>query len=899
VKLLIVDDRAMNLNVLRVQMESRGHSVVEAGNGAEALEVLERESVDGVIADVLMPVMDGYRFCLEVRRRPHLATLPIVVYSGTYISEADRKLALTAGADAFLRKPAPADAILEALRSASGRHPPASEPLPTELEAPVLRQYNAVLVRKLESKSAELEEANERLSQAEARLAGMLESALDAIVAIDQSHRVVLFNAAAERMFGTTREKVMGQRLDAFIPERFRATHDAQIDQFGRTPMQSRPVHSRQVWALHGDGHEFPIDASISQLETPQGHVYTVFVRDVTERLRAQSSLDRLNRGLSVLSGINSLIVRATDRDDLLRNACRIAVEAGWFLQAWIGVLPPDSDRLRVAAGWGTAGEGDARLQAWLAMAPPSTLAVLADAARGADSRIFGAGDATACELHGVFGADGGAVAALPLAMEDDARGVLVLHAGPGVGFDAEECKLLRELAGDISYALDHLQKTRQLDRMANLHPVSGLPNRRRFVDGIERVLREGADAVGPLAVVLLDLERFRHVNETHGRGGGDGLLRDVAARLQAAEPSAAHIGVDVFAIKLRDWRDVGEVARHLEEIARTSFGAPFVLGSDEVRIGCRFGVAVHPGDGADGETLLHNAEAALRRAKATTQSCVFYAPELNARAGAALALESRLRRAVERQEFVLHYQPKIAFSDRRVRGVEALIRWQDPERGLIPPNAFIPILEESGLIAEVGQWALGQAIADQRAWREAGLASPRVAVNVSPLQLHRADFADRVLGLLAANPEALLELEITESLIMDQVERNVGLLRTLREAGVDVAIDDFGTGYCSLAYIAKLPVNSLKIDRTFVTAMPESPEGMSLVTSIIALAHALGMQVVAEGVETEEQARLLKLLACEQAQGFLFSRPVTAEAIAAILRADVPLPMPAPVAAG
>jgi EAL domain-containing protein (putative c-di-GMP-specific phosphodiesterase class I) len=285
-------------------------------------------------------------------------------------------------------------------------------------------------------------------------------------------------------------------------------------------------------------------------------------------------------------------------------------------------------------------------------------------------------------------------------------------------------------------------------------------------------------------------------------------------------------------------------------------------------------------------ETLLRHAEAALRQAKLTSEHSAFYSPDLNARAAEALAMESGLRRAIERDEFVLYYQPKINLSDRRICGLEALIRWRDPKGGLVLPGRFIPVLEESGQIGEVGEWALRQALNDQRRWRAAGLAPPRVAVNVSALQLRKQDFAQVIAVIMAANAGASLELEITESMIMEQVDRSIAALKQIRALGVSVAIDDFGTGYCSLSYVAKLPVNSLKIDRAFIVGMAEGPDGLAIVSSIIALAHSLKLKVVAEGVETKEQEQQLRLLACDEAQGYLFGRPAPYDEIEERLRA-------------
>jgi diguanylate cyclase (GGDEF)-like protein len=463
--------------------------------------------------------------------------------------------------------------------------------------------------------------------------------------------------------------------------------------------------------------------------------------------------------------------------------------------------------------------------------------------------------------------------------------GVLSIHSEVAGFFDDVEMKLLRELAADISFALAHLRKSEQLQYLVNYDPVTGLPNRGLFCERLSLALQKQIDDGAILAVVLIDVERFRRINETLGRVAGDALLQMVARRLQHANASAARIGVDVFTVELRAKHSATEVARAFEELAARCFSEPFNLAEEKLRLSCRGGIAVFPGDGVDAETLLRNAEAALRRAKATSEHSAFYAPDLNARAAEALTMESRLRRAIEPEEFVLYYQPKIALSERRISGVEALIRWRDPEGGLELPGGFIPVLEESGQLGAVGEWALYQALMDQKRWRDAGLPTPRVAVNVSAMQLRKKDFAETIGNIVAANEGATLELEITESMIIEQVDRSIAVLKQIRALGVTVAIDDFGTSYCSLSYVAKLPVNSLKIDRTFIISMTDGPEGLAIVSSIIALAHSLKLKVVAEGVETEEQERLLRRLSCDEAQGYLFGRPIPCMAIEELLR--------------
>lgn len=883
-RLLIVDDHPINLKLLRAQLEVEGHAVVEAGNGIEALQALEAQSVDGVISDILMPRMDGYRLCLEVRRSAIHANLPFVLYTSTYNSPADRELAHAAGADAYIAKPAPTETILAALSAAADktRAPPASTAV-EEFAAPVLQQYNATLVRKLEDKSTELERAYDGLSQTEARLSGLVETAMDAIIACDEQQIITLFNTAAEQMFGCLRAEAIGGPLDAFIPQRFRKRHTGQLERFGRVGYTKR-TGTNVVWALRRDGGEFPIEASISKLETSRGRLYTVFIRDISERYLAESKIRAMNRVLTVLSGINSLIVRTPHREELFREVCRIAVDQGRFLQAWIGVVDEDRKAIRLAAREGVGDQFHVGLHAYLEKHTLGDGGILANVIDTLQPALFNDLVNYPGAIKEAIEAHSRAVVILPLVCQGVGVGVLVLHAEVAGFFDEEEMKLLHQLAGDISFALDDIRKSEQLHYQAYHDVLTGLPNRRLFNERLSQAMlaKNGDDS--PLAVVLVDLERFRNVNETFGRAAGDELIKLAASRLRHANATTARIGVDIFVLEIRNARSTAEIARAVDDVLECCFTEPFIVMDQELRIGARSGVAVFPNDGADPEALQRNAEAALRRGKTTSERCVFYASSMNARAGEALTMESQLRRAIERQEFVLHYQPKFAFSDRRMASLEALIRWQHPERGLVPPMQFIPVLEACGLIGVVGEWVIYQSLADQRQWRAEGLFSPRIAVNVSPLQLRRKDFAEAICAIMALNQGGELELEITESVMMEEVDRNVGVLRTIREAGVSIAIDDFGTGFSSLAYIARLPVTCLKIDRVFVNGMLEGPEGMAIVSSIVGLAHSLQLKVVAEGVETEEQARLLQLLRCDEAQGYLFSKPLPSDRLEKLL---------------
>ncbi|HEX7953900.1 MAG TPA: GGDEF domain-containing protein, partial [Burkholderiales bacterium] len=480
----------------------------------------------------------------------------------------------------------------------------------------------------------------------------------------------------------------------------------------------------------------------------------------------------------------------------------------------------------------------------------------------------------------------------LPLYAERRILGLLTLYAPEQDFFDDEELKLLTELAADISLALDIIASEEKVEYLAYYDPLTGLPNRSLFIERLNQHLNVRADEPGLVAVVEMDVVRLRVINDSLNRDAGDDLLRQIARRMEKNAKTlrwsdAARVTADNFAVILRGIHEANEIAQRVKEGMNAIFDESFTVGGEELRIDARAGIAVYPLDGATSESLIQRAEVALRKAKQTKERFVFFAPEMTARVAETLALETKLRNALDQQQFVLHYQPKFNVATGKMAGVEALIRWNDPESGLVPPLKFIPILEETGMIFEVGRWALRQALEDQQAWRNAELPDLRVAVNVSAQQLRDPHFVEDVQTALSCQEGRApsLELEITESLLMDDIERNIERLKTIRKLGVTMAIDDFGTGYSSLNYLARLPMDTLKIDRSFVMGMTRNQEGRSIVSAVISLAHSLGLKVVAEGVETQDQLDLLRVLRCDELQGYLLSAPVPSTELARLAR--------------
>jgi diguanylate cyclase (GGDEF)-like protein/PAS domain S-box-containing protein len=603
------------------------------------------------------------------------------------------------------------------------------------------------------------------------------------------------------------------------------------------------------------------------------------------ENIDRQQKLVKLARVRSVSGAINAAIIRIHDRDELFREACRIAVEAGGFSLAWVAVVDQDFRQLRPVAWEGLGQDYLERIPLGLNQADTEEFGLAGRAVcekkpmivedLQQDPRVLLRADARERGFHSVV--------TLPLLVSDTVVGVLVLYANEIGFFDDREMKLLLEVAANISFALDHIEKADKLNYLAYYDELTGLANRSLFLERVAQYTRSAASGGHKLGLFLIDLERFKSINDSLGRPAGDALLRQVAEWLTRNAGDAglvARVGADHFAVVLPVVKQNGDVVRLLEKTMAASLGHPFLLNDAVFRVSAKVGVALFPDDGADADALFRNAEAALKKAKASGEPYLFHTQKMTEMIAGKLTLENQLRQALDNQEFVLHYQPKVNLVSGKLTGAEALIRWNDPRTGLVPPGRFIPMLEETGLIHDVGRWALRQAIEDYLRWRRAGLASVRIAVNVSPLQLRNRGFIDEIKQAIGIEAQAAtgLELEITESVIMEDIKRNIASLQAIRALGVTVAIDDFGTGFSSLSYLAKLPVDTLKIDRSFVVDMTVAPEGLALVSTIIDLAHSLKLKVVAEGVETEEQARLLRLLNCDEMQGFLFSKAVPAE---------------------
>jgi diguanylate cyclase (GGDEF)-like protein/PAS domain S-box-containing protein len=732
--------------------------------------------------------------------------------------------------------------------------------------------------------------AERALRDSEERFRTIAEATQEWIWELDAQGVYTFCSPAVESILGYTPEQLVGTSCLEIVAPNIRNTVS---DLLKRGVAEKRGWRDLVLHMRHAKGGIRWVDSNALPLLDASDHVYGYrgVARDITDHRLQQERIARLSRIQAVLSGINSTIVRVRERRELLSETCRIAVQQGGFRMAWIGLVEPNALKATPLV-WDGFEQGYLD-EIGLTLANRDVdPGPVGEALR--QKRVVVVNDIEASTepllkreaLVRGFRSQ----MAMPLMVDDQAVGILVLYAAETGFFDYEELKLLKDLAGDISFALDYIGKEEKLTYVSYYDTLTGLANRQLFFDRLAQALHAARAEHRQLAVIIIDLQRFKRINDTLGRYAGDQVLKELANRLQktiSESATPARIGGDRFALVVPNLPGTS-MARWIEDWIVNSFAEPLIIDEIELRTSVKLGIAMYPADADTAESLFVNAEAALKRAKDAADSYLFYSPEMNARVAHRLRLESRLRKAVQQKEFILHYQTKVDLATRRVRGLEALIRWNDPDYGVVSPHDFVPLLEESGLIVEVGLWVIRQAIADMQAWRGQGLEVPRIAVNVSEVQLRQPSFVAAVLAALGpgANHATGIDVEITESMIAQNTGANVQKLLRLREAGVQVFMDDFGTGYSGLSQIAHLPLDALKIDRAFVAGMTISAEHMAIVSAIINLAKALKIYVVAEGVETEEQAARLHDLGCDEAQGYLFSRPAPASEITQLLTA-------------
>ncbi len=726
----------------------------------------------------------------------------------------------------------------------------------------------------------ERKHAEQSLQASESKYKRLIENSPDVVYAFSTTRGSIYFSSRVASILGYSMEYLRARPL--LWNESIHPADRAMVARAIEDCRAGAPFKIEyRIRNASGDWRWF-YDRAIGSWSEGDDFIIEGLAMDITERKEAQSRLAYLTRVHAVLSGINTLIVRVSDRDELFRESCRIAVEAGGFRMAMVGIVDRTTKRIVPVASEGKEEALMNEIRKTLSQEELASKTMVSQVIRSKKAIISNDSPTDPQLVFGRKYAEAGvrSVIVLPLMVADEAIGVLALYASESNFFHDEELNLLQELSSDIAFAIDHLDKQEQLNYLAYYDVLTGLANRTLFLERLAQYLRSASSGGHKLAMGLIDIERFKNINDSLGRPAGDALLKQVAQWLTGSTGDAsllARMDADHFAIVMPEVRQESDVARFVEKTIEAFRDNAFHLHGADFTITPKIGVALFPEDGADADTLVRNAEAALKQAKMAGNRYLFYTQKMTDTVAGKLAMENHLRHALDHDEFVLHYQPKMKLASGKVTSVEALLRWNNPDDGLVLPGLFIPILEETGLINEVGRWVLHKAAEDYLRWLDAGLAAVPIAVNVSPLQLRDRGFIDEIAQVIARDARLAdgLELEITESVIMADAGHSIVSLQAIRSLGVRIAIDDFGTGYSSLSQLAKLPVDTLKIDRSFVIDMTASQQGLALVATIIKLAHSLQLHVVAEGVETEEQLRLLRSLDCDEIQGFLISQPL------------------------
>ncbi len=751
--------------------------------------------------------------------------------------------------------------------------------------------------------------AQQALSASEARLECIVASTHDAMLAVDEARRIVVFNGAAEALLGCSAAQVLGQPVDRFLvdmpPGALFADADAGAGAGAATrtgapaaPAGTLPGNTHAWRIRRADATPFDAEVSISGLRVPGAHrLVLMTLRDVTERNRARAELEAQALQHRLISAFGQSALTSSDLGDLMVQAAEAAAEGLRAPFCRLLELSADEQSLHFRAGTGWAPE-------WTGHLPYSPVE------ETEDRFILGAREAIVIDQF----QPGSRLAPSPSLLAHGIRsgvevlicgaeglyGVLGAYSTEPARFTQASANFLQGLTHALAAAIDRQHVVDRLAYLAQFDVLTGLPNRSLYRDRLWHTLVQAERTRATVGVMFVDLDRFKVVNDTLGHEAGDRLLAEVARRLSDCVRSGdtvARLSGDEFALvlpRLAHADDAGSVAQRIIDTLSRSVR----LDAHDVYVSASVGISIYPVDGTDPDELLKNADTAMYRAKEQGRSgFALYRREMNELAVERLQLEADLRRALERGEFVLHYQPKVDLATGAISGFEALLRWLHPQRGMVPPLEFIGILENLGLIVPVGAWVVRSVCEQIARWQAQGVRPRPVAVNLSARQFQDQALDASIAAILAETgiDPALLELELTESMLMIDAQGSARMLQAMKAAGVRLSIDDFGTGHSSLAYLKRFPIDALKIDRGFVRDITTDSDDAAITLAIIGLAHSLNLTVVAEGVETAEQLRFLRDHGCDEMQGFHFSRPLTTVDATRLLVEDRRLVLPPP----
>ena len=830
-RLLIVDDLHENLHAL-MQMLRDDYAITAATSGDKALELAHRTpSPDLILLDIKMPGMDGYSVLAHLKADPNTAAIP-VIFVTALAESADEARGLKLGVADYITKPINPDLLRCRLTTHLQLRRYRQHPLlfDVTMHTDPTQRPRLLVVDDIPSNIHELLEALKDDYCIQVACSGA--QAIERVTSANPPDLVLLDILMPEMDGYETCRQIKALPVGNRLPVMFVSVIDA----------TEQKVRGFAAGAADYIIKPFDID-------------------EVRARVRTHLELARLRHELETLVAQRTALLEQSE------EKYRVLADYSPNWEYWNGL---DGHYLYVSPAC-EAISGYAPSEFF---ADPQLM-----------ERLIHPDDLTSWRTHAPD--DRSTVGPLTFRLRSRQRGERWIEHICTPVYDRLGRFLGRR--GSNSDITERRRAEQKLDFITHRDPLTRLANRSLFRELLQNAIEHAAHAQAHFALLFLDLDNFKTINESLGHSLGDLLIIAVSRRLQGLLPdnsTLARIGGDEFNLILdldTDQPGIDLSAQHL----LNGFKQPFLIDGNPVYIGASIGVALYPTDGEDSELLQRNAETALHQAKQQGRGLLrFFSPEMTQRAKTRLRLEAELRRAIERNELLLHYQPQIDLQRRELVGLEALVRWRHPQRGLVPPSEFIPLAEESGLVVGLGEWVLRTACRQIKQWLDAGVAPRQTAVNVSAVQLSHGRLVERVSAILAETgiPPERLELEITESFIMADSEQSFASLNDLRALGVRLSIDDFGTGYASFGYLQRIAAQKIKIDLSFVRDMTTNSSNASIVRAIIALGHSLGLNVVAEGVESAEQANYLLALGCNAIQGYLISRPLPVDEITAFL---------------
>lgn len=835
-KILCVEDDEASRYWLETLLKSQRHQVMCAADGRSALQALQQEDYDLIISDIMMPQMDGFDLCYQIKTNPFLSKIPFVFYSAAYTQPGDIEFALQLGADSFLVKPLMPENLLAEIHSVTSKAKLNQTARITMDQHEFLLGHAQRIGQKLEFLNQELHKASQKLQQTEYELSDtkkmlglLVNHSSDAVLIVDRQGR---FLSANSNLNALLKRPAPISHLAQLLPAERYSELLAMLAADDKTPLDFHEV------IIAGDCRIFITALPIHYQDQP---ALLIMLRNLgtyqqasNQRRLDQHVLKNLSEGVIITNAENRVIavnpaftrITGYSETDVIGKTPRILRSGkqkhGFYRHMWSSLLE----------------DGEWQGELWN---------------RRKNGELF---------PEWLF-----------LSLIRDENNKILFHIG---------------IFNDISV---HEEARRHIEHLAHYDPLTDTPNRTLLRYRINEAVQAAERSRQQIGLLFIDIDRLKNINESLGYPVGDEVIKAVCQRLQSFSRPGDTVGRhsdDEFLMLLNGIAHRNEITQIADSVIN-AINEPYLIDGREIYISCSIGIALYPEDGLTEATLVKNAGISLYKAKNEGRNhYLFYSPGMNKAAEDRIAMENALRQAITRNELRLVFQPQYRLRDEILTGCEVLVRWTNPELGEVSPSVFIPIAEESGQIILIGEWILRQACLQVRQWIQTGLPSINFAVNISAVQFGKPSLIAQVREILAETKlhPHLLELELTEGLLMRETQHTLETLRTFKKMGIQLSIDDFGTGYSNLAYLNRFSVDKLKIDQSFVRGLPHSANDLAIVQAIIQMAHNLSLTVIAEGVETEAQKELLTTYDCDIGQGYLFAKPLETHQFEAKLKA-------------